>query len=150
VTVPEDGEVALLGAGQLLGLVVGDEVRALSAADGAVRHTLPVSGEDAPQQLSSEGVAMFLVDGTLHVLDAPSGAVRWQADARGLPTAPVPGSAGDGVLLVPDEDGFSHRDPRSGEEVGRSSADDVPAGGTASGVGPVIVHRLPDRVLVYR
>ena len=146
VAVPDDGEIALLGADQLLGLVVGNEVEALSAEDGSTRHTLPVSGDEAPQQLSVEGAGMFLVDGTLHVLDAPSGEKRWTADARGLPAAP----SESGLLLVPDEDGFSHRDPTSGDEVGRSAADDVPAGGTVSAVGPVVVYRLPDRVLAYR
>ena len=146
VAVPEDGELALLGADQLLGLVVGDQVEALSAEDGSVRRTLSLPGDDAPLQLSVEGAALFLVDGTLHVLDAPSGDERWTADARGLPAA----STESGVLLVPDDDGFSHRDPASGDEVGRSAADDVPAGGTASGVGPVVVYLLPDRVLAYR
>jgi outer membrane protein assembly factor BamB len=146
VTAPDDGELALLGAGQLLGLVVGDELRALSADDGAVRATLALSGDDAPRQLSYEGTALLLVDGTLHVLDAPSGRERWTADALGLPAAP----SAQGVLLVPDEDGFSRRDPASGDELGHSAAADVPPGGTATGVGPVVVYRLPDRVLAYR
>jgi outer membrane protein assembly factor BamB len=150
VAAPEQGRLALTGAGQLLGLVVGGEVQALSAEDGELRRSLSVSGDEAPRQLSFEGTALFLVDATLHALDSPTGAVRWTADARGLPAAPVTDSTEPAVLLVPDEDGFSHRDPRSGDEVGRSAADDVPAGGTASGVGPVAVYRLTDRVLAYR
>jgi hypothetical protein len=62
---------------------------------------------------------------------------------------PDEAAAGTGALLVPDQSGFSRRDPRSGEELGRSSVADLPAGGTASGVGPVVVYRLRDRVLAY-
>ena len=150
VAVPEDGSVTLLGAGRLLGLVVGGELRALSNEDGAERARLPVPDGGAPQQLSSEGGELFLLGGTLQALDA-SGAELWKAPAVGLPAAPVlaEGATGPGLLLVPDDEGFTHRDPRSGAEVGRSSAADVPAGGTASAVGPVIVYRLPDRVLAY-
>lgn len=151
VTARDGGDIHLLGADQLLGLVVGDQVQALAADDASVRHRIPVTGDEEPQQLSFGGVALFRVDGTLHALDAPSGAQLWEADARGLSSAPVAdkAAAGAGTLLVPDDNGFSRRDPRSGEELGRSSIADLPAGGTASGVGSVVVYRLPDRVLAY-
>ena len=152
VAAPEGGKVSLLGADQLLGLVVGDEVQALSVDDGSVRHTVPLTGDDAPRELSSGGVALLWVDGTLHALDPSSGAELWRARARGLPGAPVPdeAAAGTAALLVPDPDGFSRRDPRSGKELGRSSVPDLPAGGTTSDVGPVVIYRLPDRVMAYR
>jgi outer membrane protein assembly factor BamB len=151
VAVPEDGEVRLLGADQLLGLVVGDQVQSLAGDDGSVRHRIPLTGDDEPQQLSFDGVALLWVDGTLHALDAPSGAQLWQSAARGLSSAPVAdkAAAGAGALVVPDGNGFSRRDPRSGQVLGRSSVADLPASGTASGVGPVVVYRLPDRVLAY-
>lgn len=149
---PQDGDLRLLGADQLLGLVMGDEVQALSPTNGSVRRSLPLSGDDAPRMLSSPSVALVLVAGTLHALDPSTGAELWTADARGLPGASAAGAdaGGAGVLLVPDGDGFTARDPRSGEEHGRSTVADLPAGGTASGAGPVVVYRLADRVLAYR
>jgi outer membrane protein assembly factor BamB len=149
---PRDGELRLLGADQPLGLVTGEEVQALSPTNGAVELSLPLSGDDAPRMLSSATVALVLVHGTLHALDPTSGAELWTADARGLPGAPVAGTdAGDaGALLVPDDRGFTARDAQSGDEVGRSAVDGLPAGGTASGAGAVVVYRLPDRVLAYR
>ena len=152
LTRPQDGELRLLGADQLLGLVMGDEVQALSPGNGSVQHSLPLSGDDAPQQLSSASVALVLMDGTLHALDPSSAAELWTAPARGLPGAPVASedAGGAGVLLVPDDDGFTARDPRSGKELARSAVADLPAGGTASGVGPVVIYRLADRVLAYR
>jgi hypothetical protein len=52
-------------------------------------------------------------------------------------------------LLVPEDGAFVRRDRATGEVLGRSGAD-VPAGGSAARVGPVVVLRLPDRVLAYR
>jgi outer membrane protein assembly factor BamB len=149
---PQDGDLRLLGADQLLGLVMDDEVQALSPTNGSVRLSLPLSGDDAPRMVSSSGVALVLVDGTLHALDPSSGAELWTADARGLPGAPVAGedTGGAGMLLLPDEHGFTARDPRSGEELGRSAVADLPPGGTASGAGPVVIYRSADRVLAYR
>jgi outer membrane protein assembly factor BamB len=152
LTRPQDGDLRLLGADQLLGLVMGDEVQALSPTNGSVRRSLPLSGDDAPQMLSSADVALVLVDGTLHALDPSSASELWTADARGLPGVPMSSQAagGAGVLLVPDGKGFTARDPRSGKELGRSAVAGLPAGGTASGAGPVVVYRTADRVLAYR
>jgi outer membrane protein assembly factor BamB len=149
ITAPEDGEVRLLGADQLLGLAVGDEVQAVSVKDGAVLQTLQLTGDGSPAMLSIEGTALLWIDGTLHALDPASGASRWEAPAGGLPSAPV-GKGSSDALLVPEEGGFAHRDPVSGDRLGTSAVSDVPGGGTASGVGPVVVYRLPDRVLAYR
>ena len=154
VRTPGNTEVRLLGADQLLGLAVGDEVQAVSAADGSVLRTLPLPGgtDEPPAMLSVQGAALLWIDGTLHALDPATGRPLWQAPARGLPSAAAAGepSTGPDTLLVPGADGFAHRDPASGDRLGNSAAADVPAGGTASGVGPVVVYRLPDRVLAYR
>ncbi|MCW2637573.1 MAG: uncharacterized protein JWQ99_3940 [Blastococcus sp.] len=146
---PADQEVQLLGADQLLGVVVGNEVQGRSAADGAVRATLPLpsDADQPPRMRSVEGVSLVLIHGTLHALDPQSGKTRWKAPARGLPAA---GSDGSGSLLVPEDGGFAHLDPASGDRLGASTVSDVPAGGTAAGVGPMIVYRLPDRVVAYR
>ena len=89
------------------------------------------------------------VGGTLHAFDPASGKPLWEAPARGLPAAPADTGVPE-VLLVPEDAGFMHRDPTSGDRLGTSSASDVPVGGTASAVGTVVVYRLPDRVLAYR
>src|SRR3954451_6962964 len=52
VTVPRGSTVRLLGADQLIGLVVGDQVQALSADSGSVRHPIPPAGDGQPQELS--------------------------------------------------------------------------------------------------
>ncbi|WP_245160385.1 PQQ-binding-like beta-propeller repeat protein [Blastococcus sp. CT_GayMR20] len=146
----EGAEVRLLGADALLGVLVGDDVQALSAEDGAEVRRLPAA--DDVQQLTTGGVALFHAGGTLSALDAASGTSLWESPAVGLPSTPVPDkdAATPAALLVPDEDGFAHRDPATGAELGRSRVDDVPAGGTATVVGPVVVYRLADRVLGYR
>ena len=146
----EGADVRLLGADGLLGVLVGDEVQALAAADGAVRHRLQADGD--VQQLTAGAVTLFRTGGTLSALDVASGSPLWEAPAIGLPSAPVPDKddATPDVLLVPDEDGFAHRDPATGAELDHSAAGDLPAGGVATGVGPVVVYRLSDRVLGYR
>jgi outer membrane protein assembly factor BamB len=146
--------VELLGADGLLTVRVDGEVRLLSPTDGAVLGTLPVpAGTDDVQARSADSVLLVRGGGTLTAVDAATGAVRWQAPATGLPAAPTAAGKDDrtpAVLLVPDEGGFAHRDPATGAELTRSDAADVPAGGLASAIGPVVVLRLPDRVLAYR
>jgi hypothetical protein len=89
-------------------------------------------------------------DGTLTALD-PAGATElWRTPARGLPSAPVAGEPSPAPLLVPEDDGFVQRDPLSGAQLGVSAAPDLAEAGTASSVGPVVVYRLPDRVLAFR
>ncbi|UOY01281.1 outer membrane protein assembly factor BamB family protein [Blastococcus sp. PRF04-17] len=146
----EGAEVRLLGADGLIGVLVGDEVQALAPEDGALRARLPAS-EDAAQ-LTVGAVALFRSGGTLSALDAVTGAPRWESPALGLPAAALvdKDDATPGALLVPDAEGFAHRDPATGAELARSSVDGLPEGGVATGIGPVVVYRLPDRVLAYR
>jgi outer membrane protein assembly factor BamB len=149
VPAPDGSDIRLLGADQLMVMVVGDEVQAVSAGDGSVLRTIPLPADaPTPQQLSVGGVAFVWVDGRLHALDPASGTPRWQADTHGLPAAGTT-EAGQEVV-VPVADGFVRRDPASGTVLARSAAADVPVGGTASPVGPVVIYRLPDRVLAYR
>jgi outer membrane protein assembly factor BamB len=137
--------VRLLGADALLGLVLGDEVQALASVDGAVLRRLPVPDGEQVQQRTTATVAMVWIGTTLSGLDVTSGAVRWTVPAVGLPTAETATT-----VLVPDADGFTHRDLVTGAELARSSVPGVPAGGIASAVGPAVVYRLTDRVLGYR
>jgi outer membrane protein assembly factor BamB len=147
-------DVRLLGADGLLGLVHGDEVRLLAPADGAVVASLPIDpGAREDVQLRSTGSSVMVRTGdTLTVLDETSGALRWTVPAEGLPAAPGPAkrATGDAALLVPVADGFVHRDLLSGVETARSTASGVPAGGVATGVGPVAVLRAGDRVTGFR
>jgi outer membrane protein assembly factor BamB len=147
---PDAAAVRLLGADRLLGVVVGQELQVLAAEDGALRQRLPAARDG--QLLTAGAVTLFLTGVTLSALDSTSGAPRWAAPAIGLPSVPVPDKdpATPDLLLVPSEDGFAHRDPATGVEHDRSRVGDLPAGGVAAGVGPVVVYRLPDRVLGYR
>jgi outer membrane protein assembly factor BamB len=151
---PEGAPVRLLSAGGLLGVVVGDEVQALAAGDGTVLRTLPVphGAAGTVQMLTFDAVALVRVGGTLSALDTTSGTVLWDTAASGLPAQPsvVKDDSSAAALLVPTEDGFVHRDPVTGAELGRSAVSGLPAGGVAFGVGPAVVYRLPDRVLGYR
>ena len=82
-----------------------------------------------------------------------AGAVLWGVPARGLPTTvnvEDKDSRDSGPLLVPDDGAFVRRDQATGAELGRSAVGDLPDGGLATSIGPVVVLRLPDRVLAYR
>jgi outer membrane protein assembly factor BamB len=150
--VPVAGSPRLLGAEALPTLLVDGEVQALSSADGAALAHLPVaSGADV--QVGGVGaLTMVRIGGQLTALDATSGRSVWSVPARGLPaTVPVATSArGPQPLVVPEDGAFVRRDAATGAELGRSAAQAGTAGGTATEVGPVVVVRLPDRVLAYR
>ena len=131
-------------------MLVDGEVQALSPADGTVLTSLPVS--DDVQVGPAGPVTLVRVDGRLHALDGTTGATLWDVPALGLPTPP-PAAKDDrtvAALLVPEDGAFVQRDPSTGAELGRFAAVDLPAGGTATQVGPVVVLRLPERVLGYR
>jgi outer membrane protein assembly factor BamB len=148
---PEGAEPRLLGADEPVSVLVAGEVQALAGGDGAVLRTVPAPDGVAAGQLSVDGVSLVRVDRTLYALD-PNGALLWEAPATALPSRPEPDKTdrSPAVLLVPDEDGFVHRDPETGAEVGRSAVTGLPEGGVASGAGPAVVYRLDDRVLGYR
>jgi outer membrane protein assembly factor BamB len=150
--VPLAGNPRLLGAGSLPTLITGGQLQALALADGAVLASLPVPPGAEVQVGAAGALTLVRIAGQLAALDATSGAPVWSVPASGLPavadgTEPPREAA---ALVVPDGDGFARRDPASGAELGRSTASAVPAGGTAAEVGPVVVLRLPDRVLTYR
>jgi outer membrane protein assembly factor BamB len=154
VAAPDGADVRLLGADRLLGVLVGGEVQALAAGDGAVLRTLPVP-DDVGRQVQMrtvDDVTMVRVAGTLSALDASSGGLLWEAPAIGLPAEPdaVKADPSPAALLVPTQDGFVHRDPATGAEVGRSEVSRLPAGGVAFPVGPAVILRLADRVVAYR
>ena len=146
----DGGSLRLLGADALPTVLVDGEVEALSPADGTVLTSLPVS--DDVQVGSAGPVTLVRVDGRLHALDGTSGASLWDVPSLGLPTPP-PAAKDDrtpAALLVPEDGAFVQRDPTTGAELGRSTAADLPDGGTATQVGPVVVLRLPERMLGYR
>jgi hypothetical protein len=86
-------------------------------------------------------------------LDESTGRARWSRPAVGLPSVQdvaqvAPGAAS---VLVPEEDGFVRRDLATGDEVERLPVDGgLEAPGRTSVVGPLVVYRLPDRVVGYR
>ncbi|MGY1915519.1 outer membrane protein assembly factor BamB family protein [Blastococcus sp. SYSU DS0973] len=143
----EDAE--LLGADLLVGVRTGAEVELRSAADGALQTTLAATAEGAARQSAIDGAVLVSAGGILTAVEPGSGRRLWEAAATGLPGEPV--SDDDRPrLTVPDSQGFAHRDAATGEELDRSAASGVPAGGTATTVGGTVVLRLPDGVRAYR
>jgi hypothetical protein len=158
VAAPDGPPIRLVGADRLIDVVVGDTLLVHSGQDGTVLQTLPLppTGTDARSEpLHQAGVgdvALVWIRGTLRALDEMTGQVRWEVPALGLPSVgavagAVPGAAS---VLVPEQDGFVRRDLATGTEEGRSRMAGLPSGGRAFLVGPVVVYRLPDRVLGYR
>ena len=148
----------LAGVDGVLTVVVEDRLVVHEPEGGDVLQTydLPPAGgaEDEPlHQVTVDSLTLVWARGTLQVLDTASGEQRWSAPAAGLPAVPqvsqvVPGAA---EVLVPDEDGFVYRDVATGERTGRSPVEGgFAAGGRVAVVGPVVVYRLPDRVVAYR
>jgi outer membrane protein assembly factor BamB len=147
----EEDDVRLLGADGLVTVQADGEVQALSPADGTVLNRLPVpDGTERVDQAAAGGVVTVLMDGNLTVLDSTSAAVRWRTAAQGLPTATTDDTDASAALLVPEDGAFVRRDPRTGDELGRSTVSGLPDGGMPSAIGPVVVYRLPDRVVAYR
>jgi outer membrane protein assembly factor BamB len=142
-------EPRLLGAGPLPTMLIGGEVQALATADGTVLARLPASGD--VQVGAAAAVTLVRVAGRLVAL-SDAGATLWEIPALGLPAAPgaAKGDRGTPALLVPEDGAFVRRDPATGTDLGRSAADDLTDGGLAAEIGPVVVYRLPDRVLAYR
>ncbi|MGY1740729.1 MULTISPECIES: outer membrane protein assembly factor BamB family protein [unclassified Blastococcus] len=154
---PGDGALTLAGVGRLVGVVSGDELLVFQGATGdpLPAVALPAPGPDDAPPAAVEGATAVLVwaRGTVLALDPAAGRLLWSRPARGLPAVSAD-KALDAIsppVLVPEDGAFVSRDLRTGEETGRSTVDgDVPAGGTAATAGPVVVYRLPDRVLGYR
>ncbi len=156
LTAPRDTPLRLAGVDRLVTVVVGDTVEVRGPGDGDVLQTvdLPASdGVDAvPQQAAAGEFALLWARGTVWAL-APSGEVEWQTRAAGLPSVPADGgsTAEPATVLVPEDDGFVRRDLSGGEEVARLPVDGgLASGGRTSTVGPVVIYRLPHRVLGYR
>ena len=152
VAVGEGDPVQLLGADVVVTIRVGDEVQTLTGPDGAELSRLPVpEGTTDVRQVTAGTVSLVRTDAVVTALDTSSGAALWEAPGVGLPvTAAGPKDAArPAPILLPDEQGFSSRDPLTGAELGRSAVEGLPSGGAASAVGPVVVLRLDDRVLAY-
>ena len=154
VPLTEGTDLRLLGADTLPTVLVDDEVQALSSADGAVLTRLPLTGDADDVQVGPAGdLTLVRVDGSLVALEPTAGAAVWTVPALGLPAPPVPDgkdTRSPTALLVPEDGGFVRRDPATGAELGRVEVANLPAGGRSEAVGPVVVLRLPDRVLAYR
>jgi hypothetical protein len=129
------------------------------AENGNVLQTydLPATDDDpATETLHQAGmgsVALVWARGTVWALDESTGEARWSRPAVGLPTVQdvaqvAPGAAS---VLVPEEGGFVRRDLATGEELERLPVEGgLSAPGRTATVGPVVVYRLPDRVIGYR
>ena len=147
--VPVSAEPRLLGADSLPTLLADGQVQALSSTDGAVRAALPVPAGADVQVGAAAGLTLVRIDGQLTALDGTSATATWSVPARGLPTTVTGTTAARDPqsVLVPEDGAFVRRDAATGAELGRSHAPAVTPGGTATQVGPVVVLRLPDRVL---
>jgi outer membrane protein assembly factor BamB len=151
LAVPEGGTVALAGVDRLVDVVADDTLLVHSPDDGALLQQLPLPAaggdpdEEVLHQVGVGDLALVWARGTVRALDPATGAPVWELPALGLP------SATDGAQVwVPEEDGFVLRDPATGAEQGRSAVEGgLAPGGRTSVVGPVLVYRLPDRVVGY-
>jgi outer membrane protein assembly factor BamB len=153
VPAAEDDPVRMLGNDGAVTLLVGDEVQTLAGPDGSELARLPVpAGTTDVEQTTVGSVSLVRIEGTVSALDTSSGAALWQAPAIGLPVASAAPKDADrpAALVLPDEQGFSSRDPATGTELERFAVAGLPSGGTVSGIGPVVLLRLDDRVLGYR
>ena len=149
VVLPAREGARLLGAGRLVGVLAGNEVRLFSSADGAPLTSLPAEPGRAVRQTVVAGTELLHAGGMLLALNPTTGQQLWAAPATGLPGEPADG--GEPVpLAVPDGDAVVLRDAATGEERGRIAADRLPDGGAATVVGRVLVLRLADSVLGYR
>ena len=147
VDVPGDAEPSLLGAGELVGVRAGGEVRLFAPEDGALKASLPVGAEEPAAQTSAAGLALVRTGSVLWAVDPASGATRWSVPAAGLPAA-APVEVAE--LVVPTTEGFVRIDPLTGLELDRLPAPGVPSDGMATVLGPVVVLRLADGVRGYR
>ena len=158
VAASPDAVVRLAGADRLVTVVVDDRLEVHGAEDGDVLQTFDLPAEDDPatETLHSAGsgsVAVVWARGTVWALDEGTGDARWSRSAVGLPSVEdvaqvAPGAA---TVLVPEADGFVRRDLATGDEVARLPVEGgLTAPGRAAVVGPVVVYRLPDRVVGYR
>jgi outer membrane protein assembly factor BamB len=150
---PVTADARLLGADALPTVLMEGAVQTLSSVDGTVLNRLPVPAGADVQVGAAGALTLVRVDGQLTAIDATSGAPLWTVPTRGLPatTAGAGKAARDTrPLVVPIDGAFVRRDPATGAELGRSTAPTVAEGGTVTQVGPVVVVRLPDRVLGFR
>ena len=148
----------LAGVDRLVDVVIGDRVQVLSPADGTLLTELALPALTGGQTVRTEplqqagmgDVALLWARGTVYVLDQTTGLPRWQVPALGLPS--VSGTTTpDATVTVPEDGAFVQRSLADGAEVSRSTtADDVPAGGRTSLLGPVIVYATADEVRAYR
>ena len=157
LAVPDGAAVRLTGVDRLVGVVAGDTLLVHSPDDGSRLQQLPLppaAGDPATEPLLQAGagdLALVWARGTLWALEPGTGAPRWELPARGLPAGGADQTGpGATAVWVPEADGFVQRDLATGAETGRAAVDGgPPPGGLTTVVGPVLVHRLPDRVLGY-
>jgi outer membrane protein assembly factor BamB len=147
VNAPAGAEIRLLGADQLIGVVVGSEVRFLAGKDGAQLRTEAVQAFAPARQLAVGSSVLLWAGGTLTAFDETTAQPRWHTASLGLPAAPANGGS---VLVVPEASGFVRVDGTTGKTVGRSSVAGLASGGVADRIGGTVLYRLPDRVLAYR
>ena len=144
---PDGATAHLGGVDRVVSIELPDAIHLLAETDGHDLGQLPIAGAPGPvQQLVVGETALLWQGGTLTAVDAGSGTQLWQAPARGLPAA----EGSSGTVRVPEDGAFVQRDPRTGQETGRSTAPEVPVGGTAGVAGPIVVYRAGDRVTGYR
>ncbi len=151
LAVPDGGTVRLAGVDRLVDVVAGDTLLVHRPDDGVLLQQLPLpaaDGDPGEEVLHQDGVgdlALVWARGTLWALDPATGAPAWQLPALGLP-----GATAAAQVWVPEEGGFVLRDLPTGAELGRSAVEGGPVpGGRTSVLGPVLVYRLPDRVVGY-
>jgi hypothetical protein len=153
-----DAVARLSGVDRLVDVVVDDTLEVHAPEDGDVLQTydLPATDDDPAtetlQQAGVGSVALVWARGTVRALAESTGKALWSRPAVGLPSVQEVAQVAPGAtsVLVPEKGGFVRRDLATGDEVERLPVDGaLDAPGRTSVVGPVVVYRLPDRVVGY-
>jgi outer membrane protein assembly factor BamB len=158
VAASPDAVVRVAGVDRLVNVVVDDRLEVHGAEDGDVLETYELPPADDPatetlHQAGSGSLALVWARGTVWALDETTGRARWSQPAVGLPSVQDVAQVAPGAssVLVPEAGGFVRRDLATGEEQARLPVEGgLSDAGRTSVVGPVVVYRLPDRVVGYR
>ncbi len=127
---PPMGEVTVLGVDGVVSLLVGQQLRILSARNGSLLSTVdnaiesaePLASEESAESAASlfaatsgrGGVPLVYLAGRLYGVDPASGTLLWRVAATGVP------ALSDLGVVVPEGGDYVTRDASTGQELDRS------------------------------
>ncbi|MGI8722131.1 MAG: PQQ-binding-like beta-propeller repeat protein [Geodermatophilaceae bacterium] len=127
---PPMGEVTVLGVDGVVSLLVGQQLRILSARNGSLLSTVdnaiesaePLASEESAESAASlfaatsgrGGVPLVYLAGRLYGVDPANGTLLWRVAATGVP------ALSDLGVVVPEGGDYVTRDASTGQELDRS------------------------------